>query len=111
MLGLADEVWWSRLGQPDMHTWEEAKQELRLLEKQLSKDDHDPKALACYGVLLRGSVTAPDVSETIPPNPVERSSYDECCRALSVLGTREGRREIYRKITERAGCGGGTIGS
>ncbi|MFE1886823.1 DHA2 family efflux MFS transporter permease subunit [Streptomyces diastatochromogenes] len=52
---------------------------------------------------LRGSVTAPDVSETIPPNPVERSSYDECCRALSVLGTREGRREIYRKITERAG--------
>ncbi|AEY89109.1 multidrug-efflux transporter [Streptomyces hygroscopicus subsp. jinggangensis 5008] len=52
---------------------------------------------------LRGSVTAPDVSETIPPNPVQRSSYDEVCRALSVLGTREGRREIYRKITERAG--------
>ncbi|MER6682207.1 MDR family MFS transporter [Streptomyces olivaceoviridis] len=52
---------------------------------------------------LRGSVTAPDVSETIPPNPVQRSSCDEVCRALSVLGTREGRREIYRKITERAG--------
>ncbi|MGW3458909.1 DHA2 family efflux MFS transporter permease subunit [Streptomyces olivaceoviridis] len=52
---------------------------------------------------LRGSVTAPDASETIPPNPVQRSSYDEVCRALSVLGTREGRREIYRKITERAG--------
>ncbi|WP_225821065.1 MFS transporter [Streptomyces naphthomycinicus] len=52
---------------------------------------------------LRGSVTAPDVSETLPPNPVERSSYDEVCRSLSVLGTREGRREIYRKITERAG--------
>ncbi|MEV5143748.1 MDR family MFS transporter [Streptomyces sp. NPDC052727] len=52
---------------------------------------------------LRGSVTAPDVSETIPPNPVQRSSYDEVCRALSVLGTREGRREIYQKITERAG--------
>ncbi|MEU6085698.1 MDR family MFS transporter [Streptomyces sp. NPDC047085] len=52
---------------------------------------------------LRGSVTAPDASETIPPNPVERSSYDECCRALSVLGTREGRQEIYRKIIERSG--------
>ncbi|MEU8467518.1 MDR family MFS transporter [Streptomyces sp. NPDC029006] len=52
---------------------------------------------------LRGSVTAPDISETIPPNPVERSSYDEVCRALSVLGTREGRREIYRDITARAG--------
>ncbi|MEU8031385.1 MFS transporter [Streptomyces sp. NPDC049099] len=52
---------------------------------------------------LRGSVTAPDVSETIAPNPVERSSYDECCRALSLLGTREGRREVYQKITARAG--------
>ncbi|MFD9003480.1 DHA2 family efflux MFS transporter permease subunit [Streptomyces sp. NPDC059582] len=52
---------------------------------------------------LRGSVTAPDLSETLPPNPVQRSSYDEVCRALSTLGTREGRREVYRKITERAG--------
>ncbi|MEU3658725.1 MDR family MFS transporter [Streptomyces sp. NPDC032940] len=52
---------------------------------------------------LRGSVTAPDGSETFATNPVERSSHDEVCRALSVLGTREGRREIYRRITERAG--------
>ncbi|MEU7660181.1 MDR family MFS transporter [Streptomyces lincolnensis] len=52
---------------------------------------------------LRGSVTAPDVTETLASNPVQRSSYDEVCRALSVLGTREGRREIYRTITERAG--------
>ncbi|MZF87461.1 MDR family MFS transporter [Streptomyces sp. SID5643] len=51
---------------------------------------------------LRGSVTAPDVTETLASNPVERSSYDEVCRALSVLGTRAGRREIYRKITARA---------
>ncbi|MGI5375063.1 MDR family MFS transporter [Streptomyces sp. CA-251387] len=52
---------------------------------------------------LRGSVTAPDVTETLASNPVERSSYDEVCRALSVLGTREGRREVYRTITARAG--------
>ncbi|MEU6543831.1 MDR family MFS transporter [Streptomyces sp. NPDC046859] len=52
---------------------------------------------------LRGSVTAPDVTETLASNPVERSSYDEVCRALSVLGTREGRRQIYATITERAG--------
>ncbi|MFF3202024.1 DHA2 family efflux MFS transporter permease subunit [Streptomyces sp. NPDC002962] len=52
---------------------------------------------------LRGSVTAPDVTETLASNPVERSSYDEVCRALSVLGTRDGRREIYRKITALAG--------
>ncbi|WTX76536.1 MFS transporter [Streptomyces sp. NBC_00647] len=52
---------------------------------------------------LRASVTAPDVTETLASNPVERSSYDEVCRALSVLGTREGRREIYERITARAG--------
>lgn len=52
---------------------------------------------------LRGSVTAPETSETLAPNPVERSSYDECARALSVLATREGRHEVYVKITERAG--------
>ncbi|MFJ8078544.1 DHA2 family efflux MFS transporter permease subunit [Streptomyces sp. NPDC096176] len=52
---------------------------------------------------LRASVTAPDHSETLASNPVERSSYDEVARALSVLGSREGRRHIYEKITERAG--------
>ncbi|MFJ1731751.1 DHA2 family efflux MFS transporter permease subunit [Streptomyces sp. NPDC088254] len=61
--------------------------------------------LACFlkEEPLRGSVTAPDVTETLASNPVERSSYDEVCRALSLLGTREGRREIYRTITARAG--------
>ncbi|MFD7259747.1 DHA2 family efflux MFS transporter permease subunit [Streptomyces sp. NPDC059874] len=52
---------------------------------------------------LRGSVTAPDVSETLASNPVQRSSHDEVARALSVLGTREGRRHVYEKITEKAG--------
>ncbi|WP_267244312.1 MDR family MFS transporter [Streptomyces sp. PR69] len=52
---------------------------------------------------LRASVTAPEHSETLASNPVERSSHDEVARALSVLGSREGRREIYVRITERAG--------
>ncbi|MEU8778161.1 MFS transporter [Streptomyces sp. NPDC048606] len=52
---------------------------------------------------LRGSVTAPDVTETLASNPVQRSSHDEVARALSVLGTREGRRHVYEKITARAG--------
>ncbi|MFE7132760.1 MFS transporter [Streptomyces sp. NPDC057638] len=52
---------------------------------------------------LRGSVTAPDSSQTIAANPVERSSHDEVARALSVLGSREGRRHVYEKITAKAG--------
>ncbi|MFD0144224.1 MULTISPECIES: MDR family MFS transporter [unclassified Streptomyces] len=52
---------------------------------------------------LRGSVTAPDTSQTLASNPVERSSYEECARALSVLGSREGRKAVYEKITAKAG--------
>ncbi|MFE6228542.1 DHA2 family efflux MFS transporter permease subunit [Streptomyces sp. NPDC057854] len=52
---------------------------------------------------LRASVTAPDTSQTLASNPVERTSYEEAARALSVLGSREGRKEIYEKITARAG--------
>ncbi|WP_306320825.1 MULTISPECIES: MDR family MFS transporter [unclassified Streptomyces] len=60
-------------------------------------------ALLLHEDPLRGSVTAPDVTETLASNPVERSSYDEAARALSTLGSREGRRAVYEKITERAG--------
>ncbi|MGW7579008.1 MFS transporter [Streptomyces sp. NPDC054765] len=52
---------------------------------------------------LRSSVTAPDTSEVLSSNPVERSSREECARALSKLGGREGRKRIYEKITARAG--------
>ncbi|WP_328326081.1 MULTISPECIES: MDR family MFS transporter [unclassified Streptomyces] len=52
---------------------------------------------------LRGSVTTPEITETLASNPVQRSSYDEVMRALSVLGSREGRHEIYETITAKAG--------
>ncbi|GLF93909.1 MDR family MFS transporter [Streptomyces yaizuensis] len=52
---------------------------------------------------LRGSVTAPEPTQTLASNPVERSSREECARALSVLGSREGRRGLYEKITAKAG--------
>ncbi len=52
---------------------------------------------------LRGAVQAPEVSETVAPNPVARTSRDECARALSVLGTRAGRREVYARLSADAG--------
>ncbi len=52
---------------------------------------------------LRASVTAPDVTETLASNPVHRSSHEEVARALTVLGSREGRRHVYEKITAKAG--------
>jgi transposase len=52
-LGFGDEVWWSRLAQPAMHTWVPDDQALRLVEKARPKADPEPKALACYGLLVR----------------------------------------------------------
>jgi len=52
-LGFGDEVWWSRLAQPDQHGWTEAEATHKLQELTLPTDDPDPKALACYGLLLR----------------------------------------------------------
>lgn len=52
---------------------------------------------------LRGSVRTPEASETLVSHPVERSSADEVRRALSSLGSREGRRDLYVRIAERSG--------
>jgi hypothetical protein len=52
-LGFEDEVWWSRLARPALHSWAEADQALHLVEQAVAKDDPDPKALACYGLLVR----------------------------------------------------------
>jgi transposase len=53
-LGFADETWWSRFAQPHLHTWADPETgPLRLVEQAVPKGDPDPKALACYGVLLR----------------------------------------------------------
>ena len=54
VLGFEDEVWWSRLAQPSLHSWAAPDQPLRLVEQAVAKDDPDPKALACYGLLVRG---------------------------------------------------------
>ncbi len=56
-VGYGDEVWWSRVAQPKMHSWSEAEQPLRLQELSVSKEDPDPKALACYGLLEPDSQT------------------------------------------------------
>lgn len=50
-IGYLDEVWWSRLSQPHLHSWSEQDEPLRLQELPTQKNDPDPKALACYGLL------------------------------------------------------------
>ncbi|BCL79226.1 transposase [Ktedonobacteria bacterium brp13] len=50
-IGFLDEVWWSRFALPRLHAWQSEDQPVHLEEQTWKKDDPDPKALACYGVL------------------------------------------------------------
>jgi hypothetical protein len=53
VLGFEDETWWSRFAQPHMHAWSLEGKTLRLIEQVPPAKDDTPKALACYGLLLR----------------------------------------------------------
>ena len=46
-------MWWSRLAAPALHSWAAADRPLRLVEQAVADADPDPKALACYGLLVR----------------------------------------------------------
>lgn len=59
-LGFGDEVWWSRLAQPNQHGWTDPETTLKLQELTRPTDDTDPKALACYGLLVRPGPQAVD---------------------------------------------------
>ena len=56
-LGFEDETWWSRLAQPALHAWTPAQQPLRVVEQTVPPTDPDPKALACYGLLVQERTT------------------------------------------------------
>jgi hypothetical protein len=58
-VGFEDETWWSRLARPALHAWSDAAP-LRLVEQRVAEDEPDPKALACYGLLVRPASDAPE---------------------------------------------------
>lgn len=47
------------MAQPQVYAWMGDDQVLRLVEQSVAKDDPDPKALSCYGLLVR-QVDEPD---------------------------------------------------
>lgn len=82
-LGFLDEVWWSRLSQPQMHTWSNGGP-LRLAQLPADKDDPDKKALACYGLWLkdRGQMMLRFVEER-PVSDVTCAFLEWVCQALA----------------------------
>jgi len=93
-LGFADEVWWSRVAQPRVASWAEAETPLRLVEQTVARRDPDPKALACYGLLVRGWNDAGQRDERMllrfvdgrPVSAVTTPFLAWCCERLAAQG-------------------------
>jgi transposase len=86
--GYQDEVWWSRLARPGLHAWS-ADRPMRLREPPADASDHDPKALACYG-LLRGD-TGGMMLRFVEGRPVSQVTEDFLtwvCERLAAEGKR-----------------------
>ena len=94
-IGYEDEVWWSRLAHPCLSAWSDDGQPLHLIEQTVAKDDPDPKALACYGLLVRWADPLSErrseqmwlrfVAER-PVSAVTTQFLDWCCHLLAVAG-------------------------
>lgn len=52
VLGYLDEVWWSRFAQPRVSSWT-AEKRLKMVEREALREDTEPKAIACYGLLRK----------------------------------------------------------
>jgi hypothetical protein len=94
-LGFEDETWWSRFARPHLSTWSETKQPVRLVEQARDKNDPDPQALACYGLLVRWGL-AGEAREQMwlrfvdgrPVSAITTQFLEWCCLKLEALGKR-----------------------
>jgi hypothetical protein len=94
-LGFLDETWWSRRARPAVHSWAAVDHPLRLVEQAVAADDSDPKALACYGLLVRHSQPVGPVEQVWlrfvdgrPVSAVTTAFLTWCCPKLEALGVR-----------------------
>ncbi|WP_201386915.1 transposase [Ktedonobacter sp. SOSP1-85] len=95
-IGFLDEVWWSRFALPRLHAWQDAEHPVRLVEQSWLKDDPDPKALACYGVLWQQGSHDDPLREEMwlrfvtgrPVSDITIQFLDWCCQHLAAQGKR-----------------------
>jgi len=87
VLGYEDETWWSRFERPSLHSWVEAREPMRVLQKEAIKDDPDTKALSCYGLYV------PELKETWlrfvdgrPVSAITTQFLCWSCQRLEALG-------------------------
>ena len=87
VVGFLDECWWSRVAQPNLHSFSEEGEPLRLVEQTVEKDDPDPKAISCYGLYT------PELGRTWlrfvdgrPVSGITTRFLEWCSRKLEELG-------------------------
>jgi transposase len=93
-LGEASEVWWSRVARPHLASWADDGAPLRLIERTVGRHDPDPKALACYGLLVRQWEAAGRRDERLwlrfvdgrPVSKMTTQFLDWCCGRLAAQG-------------------------
>ena len=90
-VGYEDETWWSRVARPALHAWTDGAS-LRLAEQTVTRSDPDPKALACYGLLVRpGAATPEEIWLRFvggrPVSPLTTAFLAWCCDRLAATGT------------------------
>ncbi len=93
LLGFADAVWWSRLAAPALQAWQAAEAPMRLLEQHCPKEDSEPKALACYGLLVRATADEPErmwlrFVHGRPVSTLTPQFVAWCCSQAAAVGTR-----------------------
>lgn len=92
-MGFQDECWWSRVARPALHAWSDAGPP-RLVELRVERENPDPKALACYGLLLRQHEAMGAASEELwlrfvdgrPVSALTEPFLAWCCARLAATG-------------------------
>ena len=92
VLGFSDETWWSRFAQPSLHSWQPRGQPVRLTSQSVPRSMMEPKALACYGLLLRTATTDDQLwlrfVEGRPVSDLTTQFLAWCVERLEALGKR-----------------------
>ena len=89
VVGFLDECWWSRVAQPNPHSFSEEGEPLRLVEQSLGKVGPDPKAISCYGLYV------PELEKTWlrfvdgrPVSAITTRFLEWCSKKLKEFGKR-----------------------
>jgi hypothetical protein len=81
------------VARPGLSAWATDGHPVRLVEQTVAKADPDPKALACYGLLLRSAAKADErmllrFVDGRPVSAVTTAFLGWCCERLAAQGTR-----------------------